>query len=422
MIQLFSLPLIVTSSISLILGLFYMLLHYRLKTRYQESVKYYYVFSLSALVSGIFLASFAVLVNSGSNLDILSISNRIAIITSMFTIVLGLHFYVSFFDYKAPVFLKWCYAICLVFSVLAIIPSPYFLAKEFYPTSQYYVGLAFGPLFQLWGAWVLLLAVYCIVILFRVYLREHRNEENLSLGTVQLLLVATTVWMVTGVGDTLTGLQIVDWPPLTWVGSFFVTCCIAWILVLHIDKLYEDRQQMSNRLMYDHLTQAFSRSYFEIRLTHSIQSMSRSDPDRLYICLFDVDDFKSVNDQYGHVNGDALLKSISEIAKEITRPLDCFARFGGDEFVLLLTGLQNDEQALTVVERIRTRIYETAHGEGSQQFRATCSFGIVSAGGEHLFQADLAKQLLTHADQALYHSKHQGKNASYLKRLPLFDS
>lgn len=419
MIQVLSLPLIVTSSISLILGLFFMLLYYRLRSRYDESVQYYFVFSLSALVSGLFLGAFAILINSGENLDYLNISNRVAIITSMFTIVLGVHFYVSFFDYKAPVFLKWCYAISTVFSLFTVVPNSYFLSKAFYLTSEYYVGLVYGPLFQLWGVWVLILAAYCVTILVRVYLHKTKSDEHQPMGTVQLLLGASTIWMITGVCDTLTGLQVVDLPPLTWVGSFLVTCCIAWILVLHIDDLYEDRRQMSDRLMYDHLTQAFSRSYFEIRFTKELNILSRSEANRLYVCLFDLDDFKAVNDRYGHVNGDELLKGIARITKDAIRPSDCFARLGGDEFVLILSGLEDDNQAFTIVERIRNSILETSFGIHSEKFNASCSFGIVSAGVEHLTIQDLSGQLLSHADQALYRSKHQGKSAISFSKLPL---
>jgi len=385
-------------------------------------VRYYFIFSLSALVSAVFLGAFAVLINSGENLDYLNISNRVTIIGAMFTTVLGLHFYVAFFNYKAPMSLKWCYAICTLFSLLSLVPNQYFLAKEFYTTSRYYTGLAFGPLFQLWGAWILILSVYIIMVLFRIYLRQRKNQDTQSTGTVQLLLAATTIWMITGLGDALTGIQVVDLPPLTWVGSFLVTCCIAWILVLHIDNLYEDRRILSNRLMYDHLTQAFSRSYFEVRLTEAIKTMQRSDFVGLYVCIFDVDDFKAVNDRYGHANGDQLLKGISSITKGSIRPFDCFARLGGDEFALLLTGVQEDNLAIMIVERIRNSILKTSFGVSPHGFNATCSFGLVSAGPEHLRIKDLSNQLLSYADQALYSSKHKGKNAVSVSTLPVPES
>jgi diguanylate cyclase (GGDEF)-like protein len=422
MVRLLSLPLIVTSSISLILGIFFMLLYYRLSSRYQEPVRYYFIFSLSAIVSGVFLAAFTVLINSGGNLDYLDISNRVTIISAMFTIVLGLHFNVSFFDYKAPVSLKWCYAICILFSLVCLVPNQYFLAKEFYATSRYYKGLAFGPLFQLWGVWILILSVYSIIILSRVYLRERKSQGNQSTGKVRLLLAATTIWMLTGIGDDLTGIQVIDLPPLTWMGSFLVTCCIAWILVLHIDNLYEDRRLLSNRLMYDHLTQAFSRSYFEVRLLEAIKTMQRNDFIGFYVCIFDVDDFKAVNDRYGHANGDQLLKGIANIAKGSIRPFDCFARLGGDEFALLLTDVQEDSLAMMIVERIRNSILKTRFGVSPYEFNASCSFGLVCAGSEHLRITDLSNQLLSYADQALYASKHKGKNVVSVFTLPVPES
>jgi diguanylate cyclase (GGDEF)-like protein len=422
MIRLLSLPMIITSGISLILGIFFMLLYYRLSSRYQEPVRYYFIFSLSALVSSVFLGAFTVLINSGENLDYLDIANRVTIISAMFTIVLGLHFYVSFFDYKAPVSLKWFYVICTLFSLLCLVPNRYFLAKEFYTTSRYYTGLAFGPLFQLWGAWILILSVYSIMVLFRVYLRQRKKQDDQSTGTVRLLLAATTIWMITGIGDDLTGIQVVDLPPLTWVGSFLVTCCIAWILVLHIDHLYEDRRLLSNRLMYDQLTEAFSRSYFEVRLAEAIKIMQRNDLIGLYVCMFDVDDFKSVNDRYGHTNGDRVLQGIARIARSSIRPSDCAARLGGDEFALLLTGIQDDDLAVMIVERIRKSISKARFGDSFNEFSASCSFGLVRAGREHLKIDDLPDLLLTYADQALYVSKHQGKNAVSVSTLPVSES
>jgi diguanylate cyclase (GGDEF)-like protein len=422
MIRPLSLPMIITSGISLIFGIFFLLLHFRLSSRHQETVRYYLIFSLLALVSSVFLGAFSVLLNSGENLDYLDTANRITIISAMFTIVLGLHFYVSFFGYKEPVALKWCYATSTLFSLLCLVPNRYFLAKEFFTTSRYYTGLAFGPLFQLWGVWILILSVYSLLILFRVYARQRQNQDDQSTGAVRLLLGATIVWLITGIGDDLTGIQVVDLPPLTWVGSFLITCCIAWILVLQIDDLYEERRLLNSRLMYDHLTEAFSRSYFEVRLAEAIKIMQRRDLIGLYVCMFDVDDFKSVNDRYGHANGDRVLKEIARIARDSLRPSDCSARLGGDEFALLLTGIQDDNLAVMIVERIRNSILKARFGDSQHEFSASCSFGLVRAGIEHLSKEDLPDLLLTYADQALYASKHQGKNAVSVSTLPVFES
>ena len=151
MIHALSLPLFITSAVCLLLSLFFILLYYRLTSRHEESVKYYLIFSIVDLVSSIFFGAFAVLLNSSDNLIYLSVSNRITVIAAMFTTVISLHFYLSFFEYEAPTSLKWCYGVCAAFSIATAIPSSLFLANAFYATSSYYTGLVYGPLFQVWG-------------------------------------------------------------------------------------------------------------------------------------------------------------------------------------------------------------------------------------------------------------------------------
>ncbi|WP_421133713.1 diguanylate cyclase [Alteromonas sp. A079] len=411
MVQSLSVPLFITASICLLLSVFFILLYHRLTSRHEESVKYYFIFSLAAFVSSVFFGGFAMLLNSADNLLQLSIANRITVVAAMFTTVLSLHFYVSFYQYRAPTFLKWCYVICAAFSLLAVVPNQYFLANTFFETSQYYTGLAYGPLFQLWGGWILVLAAYCIFILIRVFTRQRRRQGNSKKNTVLLLLIANIIWTITGVCDALTGIQVIDLPPLTWIGSFLITSCIAWVLVLHIDNLYEERRLLNNRLMHDHLTQAFSRSYLEIRLNEAVNLMIRGKLQQVSVCVFDVDNFKTINDEYGHANGDALLVKITKIIKENIRQSDCIARLGGDEFVILFTDEQNSNFAPIIVERIRKCIAETQFGEGAQMFNASCSFGIVSVAPDQLTMNDLANQMLSSADEALYSAKHQGKNA-----------
>lgn len=413
MVPIFSLPLIMASSISLILGLFFFVLYQRLKADHKASIYYYLIFSFSASVSGVFLGAFFVLINSSNNLDSLDAANRIAVITAMFTIVLGMHYYVSFFAYKSPKLLKWCYGISTLFSIIALIPNPYFLNKAFYVTSQYYTGLEFGWLFQVWGAWVLFLSGYCMVILVRVYLKQLQTKNKDYLGTLQILLVANTVWAITGVLDTLTSIQVIDIPPITWIGSFLVTCSIAWVLILNIETLYHDRKRLNRDLMHDHLTHALSRNYFELQLDKSLQALSRGSVSNIHVCIFDVDDFKNINDQHGHLNGDELLKGISKITKTFIRETDFFARFGGDEFVILMVGL-SDEHAQEILERIRHKVRGSIFGMTNSKFNATCSFGLVKADNAHVHLDNLPQLTMVHADRALYTAKRAGKNTIVL--------
>ncbi|MBT3134674.1 GGDEF domain-containing protein [Alteromonas sp. ALT199] len=409
MVHTLSLPLFVTSSICLLMSFFFALLYYRLTFHHQESVKYYSLFALSALISAIFFGAFAVLVNSGENLFALSISNRLTIIGAMFTLVTSLHFYLAFYKYKAPYLLKWCYVVCGIFSLLTAIPSPYFLDNAFYATSRYYTGLKYGLLFEVWGIWILMLGSYCIYILFRVYARQRSQLENSR--PILLLLLANTLWLITGISDTLTGVEIIDLPPITWLGSFVVTSTIAWVLVLHIDGLYKERRTLNNQLMYDHLTQAFSRSFMEVKLNEAIVQIKDSTKNRLAVCIFDVDNFKNINDNYGHYSGDVLLKNITQIVKKHLCPSDCVGRLGGDEFVILFSDNHSSHNADDIVERICQEIASTTFKVKDHVFSTTCSFGIVNVLAEIKLTDDPAHDILSIADEALYAAKFKGKNA-----------
>ena len=407
MVLLLSLPFIVTSSISLILGGFFLFLFRSLQYNRNESVPYFLVFAISATITGIYLGGFAVIMNFPSNVHVVNIANRITIISSMFTIILSIHFYICFFNYKEAFLLKYCYIICAVFSLLTLIPTPYFLANELYATSRYYTGLKFGFLFQVWGGWILILSVFCLNILFRVYSIQSKLKNKYSTSTVKVLLCVNVIWLITGISDALTGLQLIDLPPLTWIGSFLVICSIAWILAMHIDHLYEDKNSLNNRLMFDHLTQAHTRSYFELYLA---QSIVEKDFSELYLCIIDVDNFKDINDSYGHINGDLLLKGIAKISKDAIRAKDCFARLGGDEFILLLKDEDLKGGACDILETIRSEIFKASFGTSLKTFKTSCSFGAVSVELADIGIRELSKKLLLHADRALYESKRQGKN------------
>lgn len=122
--------------------------------------------------------------------------------------------------------------------------------------------------------------------------------------------------------------------------------------------------------------------------------------------MFDIDNFKLINDFYGHSTGDLVLKKIADIAMETLREIDLIGRIGGEEFAVLLpqTGL---EEAMLVAERLRKAIEQgeiVLHEGLSPHFSA--SFGVTSA-GERSSNIDM---LLSRADKALYEAKESGRN------------
>jgi diguanylate cyclase (GGDEF)-like protein len=91
---------------------------------------------------------------------------------------------------------------------------------------------------------------------------------------------------------------------------------------------------------------------------------------------------------------------------------------GGDEFVILLSERQEENNAFVIIERIRKQISNTVFDSGTYKFNASCSFGIVTLEPEQLTITDLANQMLSCADEALYNAKHEGKNKIGVATLP----
>ncbi|MBI2891045.1 MAG: diguanylate cyclase [Nitrospirae bacterium] len=122
--------------------------------------------------------------------------------------------------------------------------------------------------------------------------------------------------------------------------------------------------------------------------------------------MMDLDHFKRVNDTYGHVVGDAVLRQVSGIIRETVRDTDVAARYGGEEFALILpeTGL---EGAMVLSERLRVRIAAHPVALDERNLVVTASFGVASF---PLSKIVHMSQLLRHADQALYEAKRRGRN------------
>jgi diguanylate cyclase (GGDEF)-like protein len=161
----------------------------------------------------------------------------------------------------------------------------------------------------------------------------------------------------------------------------------------------------ANRLSYaataDSVTALFNRSYFDTRLHQELERARRAGTP-LTVLLLDIDDFKKINDTYGHPFGDAILHAVGEILRSTVRVFDICARFGGDEFAILMPTTDH-ARATASAERIRKRVAtNTSFPSGP---RLTVSIG-VAVSSEDDTPADLVRR----ADRLLYQAKEQGKN------------
>ena len=126
----------------------------------------------------------------------------------------------------------------------------------------------------------------------------------------------------------------------------------------------------------------------------------------LSIAIFDIDNFKSINDQFGHAVGDRILSEISKLCLEDSRNNDILARYGGEEFIILFPQTEGDE-AFASSERIRMTIEKSPFPVNDKETQVTLSFGVASLSHEGNPNLDM---LIDWADKALYQSKRKGKN------------
>ncbi|MEK1905075.1 MAG: EAL domain-containing protein [Pseudomonas sp.] len=182
-------------------------------------------------------------------------------------------------------------------------------------------------------------------------------------------------------------------------------------LVLSLRDISERRRaadHLQHLARLDVLTQLPNRLQFQERLQRALQYQQQ---DRCLALLFvDLDDFKQVNDAFGHDIGDALLQQVASKLQQTLRQRDLVARWGGDEFVVLLE-LHNQDEVLLVADKLIKALNEPMNLAG-HILTATPSIGIALA-PEH---GNEAGELLRHADAAMYVAKHEGRNQYALYR------
>lgn len=172
---------------------------------------------------------------------------------------------------------------------------------------------------------------------------------------------------------------------------------------LERDRLIVDLAVMAET---DFLTGLLNRRAFESRLDQAL-SQWRDAGTALAFILFDIDDFKGINDTYGHASGDQALKTVADLCRQTWRQADVVARVGGEEFAVLCRAHKAAE-AVEMAERMRQRIARArVAAENGAVFGLTASFGVALARGPGVETAD---SLFRRADELLYRAKVDGKN------------
>jgi len=174
-------------------------------------------------------------------------------------------------------------------------------------------------------------------------------------------------------------------------------------LLAQNDELQRANEILEQLSITDGLTKLHNHRFFQEHLTREIKRVDRSE-EPLSLLMMDIDDFKQLNDHFGHQAGDELLVGLAQILNESMRDSDLVARYGGEEFAVLATNT-NLAGAANLAEKIRTAVAEAAFivGESMRPTRMTISIGVAQYRGSR-------KQLFRRADRALYRAKHEGKD------------
>ncbi len=169
------------------------------------------------------------------------------------------------------------------------------------------------------------------------------------------------------------------------------------------DALNNANEVIKQQAILDDLTGIYNRGHlFHILLRE--KSLADRGELMFCLCIFDLDDFKKVNDTHSHLAGDMVLRVLSKRIKDNIRKEDYFARYGGEEFVLILS-YPNMKDGLISANRIKKLVSETTYPDLPEDFRMTISMGITRY--QPLEDIDT---LLRRADDALYKAKNSGKN------------
>ncbi|HVT21366.1 MAG TPA: EAL domain-containing protein, partial [Mycobacteriales bacterium] len=166
--------------------------------------------------------------------------------------------------------------------------------------------------------------------------------------------------------------------------------------------------ELRRQASHDSLTGLANRALFSDRAEHALERRGLSE---LVVCFFDIDDFKDVNDSYGHGAGDELLRVIGQRLRECVRPADTVARFGGDEFAVLLEDTQLPG-ALDVIDRLYESVNHPIRLGNDEEVVVHLSVGMTLVNSRDV----TSEELLAEADAAMYAAKARGKN-----RYEIFD-
>ncbi|MGD8415464.1 MAG: GGDEF domain-containing protein [Pseudomonadales bacterium] len=256
---------------------------------------------------------------------------------------------------------------------------------------------------------VLRLLLLVVPLLGLVYAALHLEREH-------MLLISGLTWVSYLVSSGLLMLLHSAEPAFEGLIAIAFTCMLAGMTVMaseitalklaferRRDRLNEAMEQLADLAMRDELTGLYNRRYIMDVLTRQKALADRGHVS-FTLCYCDLDHFKRVNDRYGHHAGDQALKDFAQIADGVVRSVDFVARLGGEEFLLVLVGA-DEETATRVATRLGERTRSHLIVPEATDYRQTVSVGVAS-----FRRGERIEDVMQRADRALYAAKSQGRD------------
>ena len=237
------------------------------------------------------------------------------------------------------------------------------------------------------------LLIWLLSLVPAFLLAFHRGLRGVAVAAAAGMVLLTITQLVVLVS----GKNAPNWYVLLAVVGIYVSICVA--LAAFAEILHRERRVAQELALVDSLTGLPNRRHVEVTLDAHFAAAGRGRP--LVVLVFDLDNFKDINDRFGHDTGDSALRAFAEVLKQKTRRMDLSARFGGEEFITVLADCEVGP-AVAFGNRVRTELESRSFPWG----RMTVSVGVA----EYEEGMGSYEVLVAAADRALYQAKQSGRN------------
>lgn len=263
--------------------------------------------------------------------------------------------------------------------------------------------------------WITFTEMVCTIIYFLII--KLNGQPNLLIKSFDIIVLILTYslipnrWIYNTISSSLAFIVLVlySYSGNNNFNPGIVYVFIIMVLILFITFVYDKfrrenflfKKKLTELKNTDYLTGIYNRVKFEEECKKLLEK-DEKDVVSFTLIFFDIDNFKNINDTYGHLYGDKMLIQLVDVIKSTIRSSDIFARWGGDEFFLLLPDTSK-EQAIELSKRMEDNLYKKCKNYGHA---LTCSFGIIQY--QH---RESMYEFIKRADTLMYQAKHEGKNS-----------